>query len=187
LYVNITNRCPCSCTFCIRNEAPGVYGSDSLWLEREPTVDEIKAEFEKYPPDSYHEIVFCGYGEPTERLDVVCEIGKYVKIKFNKTVRINTNGLCNLINHRQCEQEFEGAVDIVSVSLNAPNKDEYNRVTRPKWDNSFEELLDFTKNVKQYVSKVVLTIVDVLSNEDIIKCEQIANELGVDFRARKLD
>jgi radical SAM enzyme (TIGR04100 family) len=187
LYVNITNRCPCSCTFCIRNAAPGVYGSDSLWLEREPTVDEIKAEFEKFAPESYDEIVFCGYGEPTERLDVVCEIGKYVKSKYKKVVRINTNGLCNLINQRQCEKEFEGAVDIVSVSLNAPEKDEYNRITRPKWDNAFDELLLFTKNVKPFVSKVVLTVVDVLSPEDIHKCEGIAHTLGVDFRARKLD
>ncbi|MDR0943553.1 MAG: TIGR04100 family radical SAM protein [Ruminococcus sp.] len=187
LYVNITNRCPCSCTFCIRNEAPGVYGSDSLWLEHEPSIDEIKSEFDRFDPESYGEIVFCGYGEPTERLDVVCEIGKYVKSKFGKTVRINTNGLCNLINQKPCEPMFEGAVDIVSVSLNAPDKDEYNRITRPKWDNSFEELLLFTKNVKPYVKKVVLTVVDVLKPDEIEQCRAIAEELGVDFRVRKLD
>jgi radical SAM enzyme (TIGR04100 family) len=187
LYVNITNRCPCSCTFCIRNEAPGVYGSDSLWLEREPTVDEIKSEFNFFDPGSYNEIVFCGYGEPTERLDVVCEVGKYVKESFGKTVRINTNGLCNLINQKSCEPLFEGAVDIVSVSLNAPTKTEYNLITRPKWENSFEELLSFTKNVKQYVKKVVLTVVDVLKPEEIEQCRAIADELGVDFRVRKLD
>jgi TatD family-associated radical SAM protein len=164
-----------------------VYGSDSLWLEREPTVDEIKSEFDRFDLKSYEEIVFCGYGEPTERIDVVCEIGKYVKSKFGKTVRINTNGLCNLINQKSCEPMFEDAVDIVSVSLNAPEKSEYNRITRPKWDNSFEELLSFTKNVRKYVKRVVLTVVDVLKPDEIEQCRQIADDLGVDFRVRKLD
>jgi radical SAM enzyme (TIGR04100 family) len=187
LYVNLTNRCPCACTFCIRNEAAGVYGSDNLWLEREPTILETEAEFEKFAPDSYDEVVFCGYGEPMERAEDVGTIGRYVKEKFGKTVRLNTNGLGNLICGEPCEHLLEGAVDIVSISLNAPEKQSYNEITRPKWDNAFDELLVFAQNVKQYVKTVMFTIVDVLSPEDTEKCKALALQCGVELRIRKLD
>jgi radical SAM enzyme (TIGR04100 family) len=187
LYINLTNRCPCACTFCIRQEGEGVYGSDSLWLEREPTVDEVIAEFAKFPPDSYNEVVFCGYGEPMERAEDVASIGRYVRENLHKTVRLNTNGLGNLIYGKPCEHLLEGAVDIVSISLNAPDKDAYNKITRPRWDNAFDELLVFAKNVRQYVGTVMFTIVDVLSPEDTERCRTVAKECGVQLRIRKLD
>jgi radical SAM enzyme (TIGR04100 family) len=187
LYVNLTNRCPCNCTFCIRNEAPGVYGSDNLWLEREPEVSEVLTEFAKYPPDSYNEVVFCGYGEPMERAEDVAVIGKYVKENYNKTVRLNTNGLGSLIMGKPCEALLEGTVDIVSISLNAPNRESYNAVTRPKWNNAFDEMLKFAVNVKPFVKKVMFTIVDVLSAENTEACRQLAERIGVELRIRKLD
>jgi radical SAM enzyme (TIGR04100 family) len=187
LYVNLTNRCPCNCTFCIRNEAPGVYGSDNLWLEHEPSIEEVKAEFSKFDPESYDEIVFCGYGEPFERLDDMVIIAKYAKTKFNKTIRVNTNGLGNLINEMPCEPLLEGAIDIVSISLNAPERAEYNSITCPKWENAFDEMLHFAVNVKPYVKKVMFTIVDVLPDEDTQKCRELADQLGIELRIRKFE
>jgi radical SAM enzyme (TIGR04100 family) len=187
LYINLTNRCPCNCTFCIRNEAPGVYGSDSLWLEREPTADEVIAKFVEFDPESYDEVVFCGYGEPFERLDDMVIIAKYAKREFNKTIRVNTNGLGNLICGKPCESRLEGAIDIVSISLNAPNRGEYNSITRPKWENAFDEMLKFAVNVKPYVKKVMFTIVDLLSDEDTQKCRDLADNLGIELRIRKFE
>jgi TatD family-associated radical SAM protein len=164
-----------------------VYGSDNLWLEHEPSFDEVVAEFEKFPPDTYDEIVFCGYGEPTERLELMIDVAKYAKKEFNKHIRVNTNGLSNLINGKPTESLFENAVDTVSISLNAPEKDEYNKITRPIWDNAFDELLKFASNVKQYVPEVIFTIVDVLSKDDTEKCRKLAEKCGVKLRIRKLD
>ena len=188
LYVNITNRCPCACTFCIRQNGDGAYGSDSLWLEREPTVEEVCAEFEKYTDISnYDEVVFCGYGEPMERADDVAAIGRFVKEKYNKTVRINTNGLGDKINGRSTAPILEGAVDIVSVSLNSGSKETYNAVTRPKWDDSFEAMLNFALECKKYVSKVMFTVVDVIAADDIEKCKKLSDELGIELRIRTYD
>jgi radical SAM enzyme (TIGR04100 family) len=188
IYINLTNRCPCNCTFCIRQEAPGVYGSDPLWLLREPTNDEVLAEFDKTPPDTYNDIVFCGYGEPMERAADVAAIGKALKERYkNKTIRLNTNGLGNLICGEPCESWLEGAVDVVSVSLNAPDPDSYNAVTRPRFDNAFDEMKKFAVNCKKYVPKVMFTIVDVLSPEDTEKCRALAECCGIELRIRKLD
>jgi radical SAM enzyme (TIGR04100 family) len=188
IYINLTNRCPCNCTFCIRQEGPGVYGSDPLWLEREPSVDEVKAAFLGTDPQSYNEIVFCGYGEPMERAADVALIGKWLKERYpEKTIRLNTNGLGSLICKQQCEHWLKGAVDIVSVSLNAPTKKAYDEITRPKWDNSFEEMIRFAVNCKDYVPQVMFTIVDVLLPEDIDKCRKLADKNGIELRVRKLD
>ena len=56
LYLNLTNKCPCSCTFCIRNHADGAYGSDPLWLAHEPTWDEIIMNLRKRDLKKYKEI-----------------------------------------------------------------------------------------------------------------------------------
>lgn len=74
LYVNMTNKCPCACTFCLRQTRDEMNHSGSLWLEREPSVEEVKNEFSKFDMDKYKEVVFCGFGEPTERLDDVLEV-----------------------------------------------------------------------------------------------------------------
>ncbi|MBR2453502.1 MAG: radical SAM protein, partial [Clostridia bacterium] len=101
LYVNITNRCPNNCTFGIRNNGEGAYGSDSLWLDREPTEDEIFESIVSSDPIKYSELVFCGYGEPTERLDTLIAVAKRVKAKYPElSIRVNTNGLSDLINGR---------------------------------------------------------------------------------------
>ncbi len=187
IYVNLTNRCPCACTFCIRQNGDGAYGSDSLWLDREPTVDEVIAEFEKYDLNKYSEVVFCGYGEPMERADDVAFIGRYIKDNFGLPVRLNTNGLGDKINGRPTAQLLEGAVDIVSISLNQCSAEKYNAVTRPKWEDSFEAMISFAADCKNYVPKVMFTVVDVIPMEDISRCKALAMSLGIGLRVRTYD
>ncbi|MBP1548398.1 MAG: TIGR04100 family radical SAM protein [Oscillospiraceae bacterium] len=187
IYVNLTNRCPCACTFCIRQNGDGAYGSDSLWLEREPTVDEVIAEFGKYDISKYTEVVFCGYGEPMERADDVAFIGRYVKENLGLPVRLNTNGLGDKINGKPTAEMLEGAVDIVSISLNQCDKEKYNAVTRPKWEDGFDAMISFAADCKKFVPKVMFTVVDVIPPEDISRCKALAMSLGIELRVRPYD
>ena len=122
IYVNLTNKCPCACTFCLRQNMDRVGESDSLWLKSEPTVEEVKKEFASRDISGYKEVVFCGFGEPTERVDAIIEIAKFIKENYDKPIRINTNGLGNLINGRDITPDFKGMIDVVSISLNTPDK-----------------------------------------------------------------
>ncbi len=187
IYVNLTNRCPCACTFCIRQNGDGAYGSDSLWLEREPTVDEVIAEFGKYDLSKYTEVVFCGYGEPMERAEDVAFIGRYIKENFGLPVRLNTNGLGDKIHGKPTAEMLEGAVDIVSISLNQCDKEKYNAVTRPKWEDGFDAMISFAADCKKYVPKVMFTVVDVIPPEDISRCKALAMSLGIELRVRPYD
>lgn len=189
LYVNMTNRCPCACTFCLRNNCDELNGSGNLWLDREPSVEEVKAEFDKFSPDGYQDIVFCGYGEPTERLEDVLEVAAYVKSKFGKKTRINTNGLANLIYNKDVTPMFEGKMDAVSISLNTPDPQKYLELTRNKFGlESFDAMLAFARDVKKYVPSVTMTTVEsTISQQEEEKCRKICEELGVTYRIRKLE
>ena len=186
LYVNMTNKCPCACTFCLRQTRDEMNGSGSLWLEREPTVDEVKNEFSKFNVDKYDEIVFCGFGEPTERLDDVLEVCRFIKEKYGKKIRINTNGLADLIHGRNTAPEFVGLIDVVSISHNTPNKERYLELTRSKFGiESFDAMIRFAENVKNYVSEVVLSTVGTTLTEDEEKqCAEICKKIGVTYRIR---
>ena len=160
LYVNLTNKCPCACTFCLRQTRDHMEDSGVLWLDHEPAVDEVIAEFAKFDMSQYEEVVFCGFGEPTEALEVLLPVAKYVKETFSKPVRINTNGLGNLIWNRDITPEFKGLIDTVSISLNTPNADEYHNLVRSKFGmQSFDAMLDFAKKCTTYVPHVVMTTV----------------------------
>ena len=189
LYVNMTNKCPCSCTFCLRQTKDEMNGSGSLWLEREPSIDEIKAEFDKFNMKQYEELVFCGFGEPTERLEDVIEIAKFAKENFNIQTRINTNGLSDLIHRKNTAPMFEGAIDIVSISLNTPDKKRYFELTRSKFGiESFDAMLTFAAEVKKYVKKVILsTVSTTLSAEEEERCRKICENLGVTYRIRPFE
>ena len=186
LYVNMTNRCPCACTFCLRQTRDEMNNSGSLWLERKPTVDEVKAEFKRFDMDKYGEVVFCGFGEPTERLDDVLEVCRFIKNTYGKTVRINTNGLSDLIHGCDTAPRFEGLIDVVSISLNTPSKERYLELTRSKFGiESFDAMLRFAKNVKRYVKKVVLsTVATTLTEEEEKECAKICAEVGAEYRIR---
>ena len=187
LYVNLTNKCPCACTFCIRNEGDGAYGSESLWLKHEPSFEEIVEEFKKFNLGKYKEIVFCGYGEPTERIELLVQVADYVRSVSDIKIRINTNGLGNLIHSKSIEHLLEGRIDIVSISLNAPNAEDYAKVTRPKYGiASFDAMLKFASECKKYVPTVVFTVVDCIPQEQIEASRKIAEQVGVNFRIREL-
>ncbi len=186
LYVNITNRCPCSCTFCIRNNGDSVYGSDPLWLDHEPSFEEICAAIDERDLSKYKEVVFCGYGEPTERLDVLLEVADYIKKKADIRIRINTNGLSDLIAGERTAPKLEGKIDAVSVSLNETNAEDYLNVVRPKFGiGSFDAMLSFTKDCTNFVPDVRMTVVDVVtSKEEQEKSQEICDSLGVKLRIR---
>ena len=186
LYVNLTNKCPYACTFCLRQTMDRIGESDRLWLEREPSVEEVKKEFEKFDMTQYNEVVFCGFGEPTERFDALKEIAAFVKEKYNKPIRINTNGLGNLVNGRDIAPDFKGLIDTISISLNTPNADRYHELVRSRFgDQSFQAMLDFAKECTQYVPNVVMTTVDTtLTKEEEAQCKAICDNLGVTYRIR---
>ena len=189
LYVNMTNKCPCACTFCLRQTRDEMNGSGSLWLEREPSVEEVKAEFAKFDMTKYEEVVFCGFGEPTERLDDVMEVARFVKNTLGKKTRINTNGLADLIHSRNTAPDFEGAIDVVSISLNTPNKERYLELTRSKFGiESFDAMLKFADNVKNYVGEVILsTVSTTLTQEEEEECAAICQKIGVTYRIRPFE
>ena len=188
LYVNLTNRCPCACTFCIRQNGAGVYGSDSLWLEREPTVAEVIAAIEAADCSSCDELVFCGYGEPTERLDDLLAVARHVRTAFPQLpIRVNTNGLSDLIAGRPTAALFAGLVDALSVSLNAPTAEEYVRICRPKFGAvAYEALLRFAAEAKAHVPSVVMSVVGTadMTPDKIAACRKVCDRIGVPLRVR---
>ena len=187
LYVNITNACTNRCDFCIRNNADGAYGSNSLWLEREPTRDMIIDSILESSPEKYREIVFCGYGEPTARLKVMIEAARAVKQRYpDIKIRVNTNGQSDLIHGKNTAPMYQGAIDSVSISLNAPTAEGYDAICHSVYGKSaFDAIIKFAKNVKEYVPKVAFSVVgDFLSSEDVEACRNIAREIGVDIRVR---
>ncbi len=187
LYLNMTNRCTNKCKFCIRYTDSGVEGTD-LWLQHEPSVDEIKAALEAADYKTCEEIVMCGYGEPMMRWDIIPEICRFIKSgnPYVK-IRINTNGHGNRIAGRDITSTLEGLVDEISISLNEKNAKKYHELCICDFgEDGFYELLDFAKKAKKHVKTVVLSIVDVLPKEDIEECKKIAAETGVPLRIREM-
>ncbi|WP_434793169.1 GTP 3',8-cyclase [Terrisporobacter petrolearius] len=185
LYVNITNKCPCSCVFCIRKETDHVGNSDSLWLDHEPTVEEVKNEFKKFNLENYDEIVFCGYGEPLVRINEVIEIAKYIRSISDLKIRINTNGLSDLIHNKKTAILLKDKIDSVSISLNAPNKIRYNEVTKPKFgEKSFDALLNFAEDCKEYIEEVNFSVVDEINNDEIEEAQKLADKMNIVLRVR---
>ncbi|WP_101876331.1 TIGR04100 family radical SAM protein [Lachnoclostridium edouardi] len=186
LYVNMTNKCPCACTFCLRQTRDEMEGSGSLWLKREPSVEEIKKEFEKFDLSQFEEVVFCGFGEPTERFDDLIQVAAFVKQTYGKPIRINTNGLGNLINNRNIAPDMKNIIDTISISLNTPNAEKYLELTRSKFGQiSFQAMLNFAGEAKKYVPNVVLsTVATTLTKEEEAQCSSICRNLGVTYRIR---
>lgn len=186
IYVNMTNRCPCACTFCLRHNKDHVFDSDSLWLDREPTVTEVCDSLDGWDLTKYEQIVFCGYGEPTERLYDLLAVAKYIRSKSDIKIRINTNGLADLIWKESTASKLEGLIDAVSISLNATNKEDYFKVVRPKFGiGSYDAMLKFTNDCTHYVPSVMMTVVDVVtSKEEQELCRRICESVGATLRIR---
>lgn len=189
MYINITNGCPCDCVFCIRKNGDSITDNDSLWLEHEPSFEEITEAFRKFDKTGISEAVFCGYGEPTVRADMLLKTAEYIKANSKLKIRLNTNGLVRLIHKGFDITRFNGLVDSVSVSLNAPNSARYNDITRPNKavsenNNAFEEMLKFSVEMKNMGIKTGFTVVDVISKEEIDECEKLSEKLDIPLRIR---
>jgi TatD DNase family protein len=181
LYVNLTNRCASACSFCIKQKWDWKYRGKDLRLAHEPTATEVIKSIGN--PKKYPEIVFCGYGEPTLRIDVLKEVAAWVKSKGGK-VRVNTTGLANLFHERNIVPGLKGLVDAISISLNAGNAKDYVKIQRPQFGaRSYRGVLAFIRQAKKYIPEVTITCIP-LPDLDISKCPQIAKKLGVEYRER---
>ena len=190
LYLNLTNQCSCNCVFCIRKNDDGAYGSDPLWLEHEPSLQEFQEDLSKRDFSKYQEIVFCGYGEPTMRLDFVCELANWLKsVHPDICLRLNTNGLADIYSpsrNGKAGQLISNCFQKVSVSLNAGDSETYLRVTNPKNkpDNAYRTMLEFALTCKANGLDVSFTVVDVISPEEIQLAQQVADDLKIPLHIR---
>jgi len=183
-YANITNKCNCRCSFCIRFQTDGIGNAETLWHETDPTFDEIKAAIDAYDFTGQDELIYCGYGEPTCALDNLLRSAEYAKKKYGLAVRVNTNGLGNLENGEDIVPRLKGIVDRCSVSLNAPDCDAYERVSHPKPDGAYEAMKAFAAECRSAGIDVKFSVVDVIPPEEINACREIAHAMGIPLRIR---
>ncbi len=186
LYVNLTNRCPNNCDFCIRNNHKGIGDAKNLWLEREPSKEEVLNDIKRRDLSEFSELVFCGYGEPTCRLDDLLWICKEIRKSSDITIRVDTNGLSDLINNRETAPEFENLVDILSISLNASSAQKYDAICHSQFGlDAFDAILTFAKKANKFVANVFLSVVDHdMDKLELKKCKEISQNIGVTLRVR---
>ena len=189
LYVNLTNRCDCACVFCLRqNGHKGSIYADDLWLDHEPTREEALRDLLGRDLAGYRELVFCGFGEPTFRLDDILWLVDELKRMAPglPPVRINTNGHANLLHGRNVCPDLQGRIDVLSISLNGSTPEEYLAVTRPR-DGilAWEAMLEFTREPVRYVPTVMMTVVDKdKSPAELERCRVLCESLGAQLRVR---
>ena len=184
LYINLTNRCSNACVFCIRNFRDGV-SDDPLWLDREPTAEEVIAELERRGADKTGKVVFCGFGEPTCALGVLTEVAAYLKSRGVMT-RINTNGQSDLINgEAHTARRLKGLIDTVNVSLNASTAEKYDDICRSVYGKkAFDAMLDFARDCVSEGVDTVMSVVDCIGEKEIEACRKVAESVGARFRVR---
>lgn len=189
IYINLTNKCTNECLFCIRTLKDDVCGTN-LWLKNDNVTAEEVIKQLKVLKQNEKEIVFCGYGEPTLKLEILKEVAKFIKENYNNVkIRLNTNGHANFIYKRNIIPELTGLIDEMSVSLNAQTEDLYKELSKPNLvcENVLDEIKDF---IKKSVEAGISTTVSVVSgyknyNVDLEQCEKIAQDLGAKFRVRE--
>ena len=186
IYINLTNRCTNDCIFCLRKDKSDVKGQE-LWLDDEnSTANDVINQLNNFKISS--EIIFCGYGEPMLKLDVLKEVAQYIKKNYPQTkIRVNTNGHANYVYKRNVVPELKGLVDEFSVSLNGENSAEYDKYSQPKFENAYEEVKKFIKACSDEGILTVASVVEGYKGKhlNLEKCEQIATELGAKFRVRE--
>lgn len=186
LYLNITNMCSNNCFFCIRNFHTGV-GGFNLKLPEEPTAERVMADLEEVSfTRKWTEAIFCGFGEPTERLDCLLDVARWLRRRYGKpfSIRVNTNGHGYVLNpRRQVARELKTAgVNRVSVSLNAQNESVYNEICRPKLKNAHAACLEFINLAKLELETEITAVA--IPEVNIQEVENLAQELSVKFRVR---
>lgn len=186
VYFNLTNKCPCRCTFCIRNNGDSVGEASNLWFEKDPSLEEILAAIDAYDFADCKEVVYCGYGEPTMVLENLLAVSSYLRERYPFKIRLNTNGLSDLIHKRSTAEEICGAVDSISISLNMPDAKSYCEVVRPAYgEKSFDAMLKFAQDCKKYLDDVRFSVVDVIGEENVRKSQKLADSLGIPLRVRE--
>lgn len=187
VYVNLTNACTNSCIFCLRNQKDDVCGSE-MWHDDNYTLEDIIEQFENFKPTP-KQVVFCGYGEPFLRKEMMKNFAKYLRKNYPEIkIRVNTNGHANAIYKTNVAEEFKDLLDEASISLNSDNEYDYDEICRPKIRNAYEEVKKFIKTcnaagIKTYAS--IVTGFDKKHNVNAENCEKIAHELGAEFRNRE--
>jgi TatD family-associated radical SAM protein len=184
LYLNITDRCTLACRFCPKHNGSWQVHDYDLALDHRPSQAEILVAIDD--PRPYEEIVFCGFGEPTLRLQVLLDTARHIKHNGGR-VRVNTDGLANLVHKRNVLAEMAGCIDALSVSMNAQTAHLYDRHCVPALPGSFEAMLDFLRLAPDYIDDVTATAIDGLEGVDIAACQNLAAERRVAFRRRELD
>lgn len=187
-YINLTNSCTNECEFCIRDIKDNVVGNN-MWLEHDNIIgDDVIEALVANKDNLKDEIVYCGYGEPTLRLNALIKSAKYIKENFkNKKIRLNTNGHGNLVYKADIVPQLAQYIDSVSISLNAQDEKTYNQISKPKIKNAYQGMLDFVKKCKENGIDTTVTVVTHFKDYeiDVEKCRQIAQALGVKFRERE--
>jgi len=186
-YFNITNQCPCACVFCLRTTQEGVGSAASLWHESEPTWEEIKQALMNYDFTGVSDAVFCGYGEPFCALDTLMRCAAWLKKRYPRiSLRVDTNGLGDLIHGCPTAPALQGLIDTVSISLNAPNAARYQELTCSKFgEDAWPAMLRFAADCKKIYPRVIFSVVDVITPGEIEQCREIAERMGIPLRVRK--
>lgn len=189
VYLNITNKCPCNCAFCIRSKGDAVGDAKKLWFDEEPSIEEIKKAIDDFDFTKIDSAVFCGYGEPTNAYDKLVAAVKYIRnINPDIKLRLNTNGLSDLINGRPTAKELSQLFDTISVSLNEPTSEKYDKITRNIYPGkAFDAMLDFTRECVKYCSDVRMTVVDVISKEEIEQARLVCESTGAKYKVRSFE
>lgn len=187
IYLNITNRCPCRCDFCIRSHGPSVGDADNLWFETEPELEEIFDAITSFDFSDCREIIYCGYGEPVMALDKMKRISPFLRERFpGRRIRLNTNGLGDLIHGRSTAGEVCRLADSISISLNMPDADSYESVVHPVYGkDAFFSMLRFAQDCRKFLEDVCFTVVDVIGEEKVEESRRLAKRLGIPLRVRE--
>lgn len=189
IYINLTNRCTNDCIFCLRKDKDDVCGQ-ALWLDDEnsTSIDVIKQFNDIYEKNPSNEVIFCGYGEPMLKFEVLKKVAQYIKENYPETkIRVNTNGHANFVYKRNLIPELKGLIDEFSVSLNGANSEEYDELSQPKFANAYEEVKNFIKACSDENISVIASVVENYKGRhlDLKICEEIANSLGAKLRVRE--
>ncbi len=188
VYINLTNSCTNNCIFCIRSIKDDVVGADLFLNSKNVSADDVIKQLEAMKDKLSSEIIFCGYGEPMLKLEVLKGVAKYIKEKYpNIKLRVNTNGHANFVYKRNVVPELKGLIDEFSVSLNGENEKEYDELSKPNFKGAYDEVKKFIKACADADINVTATVVEGYKGRhlNLKNCEKIANDLGAKFRVRE--
>ena len=187
VYINLTNACTNNCVFCIRTIKDDVVGANLFLSSENVSAKDVIAQLEAMKEKLSSEIIFCGYGEPMLKLEVLKKVAKYIKEHYpNTIIRVNTNGHANLVYKKNILPELKGLVDKFSISLNGENEEVYNKLSKPNVEGAYSAVKDFIKEAVKEGFDTTATIVTGYKDYkvDMPKCIEITKDLGAKFRER---